>query len=46
MKTSPAKPLFEEWSWLNFRNVGLAVGMALKYYISMVKGLKLKDRWG
>ena len=39
---------FEGWSWFKFNNLGLALGMALKFYTSMAKGLKLKiDKfWG
>ena len=39
---------FEGYSWFQFNNLGLALGMALKFYISVAKGLKLKARkfWG
>ena len=39
---------FEEWSWFRFNNLGLTLGMALKFYTSVAKGLKLKFRkfWG
>ena len=39
---------FEGWSWFKFNNLGLALGMALKFYTSVTKGLKLKVRkfWG
>ena len=39
---------FEGWSWFKFNNLGLALGMNLKLYISLSKGLKLKVRklWG
>ena len=30
------------WSWFKFNNLGLALGMALKLYISVAKGLKRK----
>ena len=33
---------FEGWSWFNVNNLGLALGMALKFYSSMAKRLKLK----
>ena len=33
---------FEEWSWFKFNNLGLALGMAFKFYSIVVKGLKLK----
>ena len=33
---------FEVWSWLKFNNLGLALGMALKFYTNVVKGLKVK----
>ena len=38
----------EGWSCFKFNNLGLARGMALKLYTSLVKGLKLKVRnfWG
>ena len=35
---------FEEWSWLKFNNLGLALGTNLKCYASVAKGLKLKLR--
>ena len=35
---------FEELSWFNFNNLGLAVDLKLKFYISVAKGLKLKVR--
>ena len=31
-------------SWFNFNNLELALGMALKFYTSVGKGLKLKVR--
>ena len=39
---------FERRAWFKFNNLGLAQGMALKFYTSMTKGLKLKVRkfWG
>ena len=34
-----------EWlSWLKFDNLGLALGTNLKFYTSVAKGLKLKER--
>ena len=38
----------EECSWFKFNHVGLALGMALKFYTSVAKGLKVKIRksWG
>ena len=33
---------FEGWSWFNVNNFGLALGMALKFYSSVAKRLKLK----
>ena len=33
---------FDGWSWLNFNNLGLALGMALKFHTNLAKGLKLK----
>ena len=40
--------IFEGWSWFKFNNLGLALGMNLKFYTSVEKGLKLKVRklWG
>ena len=37
---------FQDQVWLN--NLGLVLGMVLKFYISVTKGLKLKFRkfWG
>ena len=35
---------FEGWSWFKFNNLGLAQGMASKFYTSVAKGLKLKDK--
>ena len=39
---------FEGWSWFNVNNLGLALGMALKFYSSVAKRLKLKVKkcWG
>ena len=36
------KTNFEGWSSFKFNNMGLALGMALTFYSSMAKGLKLK----
>ena len=33
---------FEGYSWVKFNNLGLALGMALDFYTSVAKGLKLK----
>ena len=35
------KHFFEGWSWFKFNNLGLALGMNLKFYSSVKKGLKL-----
>ena len=35
---------FEGWSWFKFNNLGLVLGANLKFYTSVVKGLKLKVR--
>ena len=35
---------FEGWSWLRLNNLGLALDKNLKFYNSVVKGLKLKVR--
>ena len=42
------KNFFEAWSWFKFNNLGLALGMTLKFYTSVAKGLRLKVRkfWG
>ena len=42
------KPFFRGWSWLNLNNLGLALGIAFKFYTSVAKGLKLKVTkfWG
>ena len=39
---------FEGWTWFKFNNLGLALGMNLKFYTSVAKGLILKVRkfWG
>ena len=33
---------FEELSWFKFNNLGLALGVNLKFYTFVAKGLKLK----
>ena len=33
---------FEGWSWFNVNNLGLALGMTLKFYSIVSKRLKLK----
>ena len=35
---------YKGWSWFKFNNLGMALGMALKFYIRVEKGLKLKVR--
>ena len=35
---------FEEYSWFKFNNLRLVSGMALKFYTSVAKELKLKVR--
>ena len=41
------KHFFEGWSWFKFSNLELALGMALKFYTSIAKGLKLLRKfWG
>ena len=37
---------YEGWSWSNVNNLGLALGMALKFYSSVAKRLKLKVKMG
>ena len=36
--------LFEGCSWFKFNNLGVALDMALKFYASVAKGLKLRVR--
>ena len=33
---------FKGWSWFKFNDLGLALGMALKFYANVAKELKLK----
>ena len=33
---------YEDCSWINFNNLGLVLGMALKFYTSVEKELELK----
>ena len=35
---------FEGWSRFKFNNLGLALGMTLKFYTNVAKGLKIKVR--
>ena len=35
---------FEECSWFKLNNLGLTLGMALKFYTSVAKGFKLEVR--
>ena len=35
---------FEGWSWFKFNNLAMVLGMILKFYTSVAKGLKLKAR--
>ena len=39
---------FKRFSWFKCNNFGLTIGMVLKFYISVEKGLKLRARrfWG
>ena len=39
---------FEGWSWFKLNNLGWALDVTLKLYISVAKGLKIKGRrfWG
>ena len=48
MAKSQKNHFFGEWSWLKFNYLGLALGMALKFYTSVARGLELKVRklWG
>ena len=36
------------WSWFKFNSLGLVLGIALKFYIRVARGLKLEVRkfWG
>ena len=36
--------LFEVWSWFKLDKLGLSVALALEFYTSVAKGLKLKIR--
>ena len=31
------------WSWFKLNNLGMTLGMALKFYTSVAKGLKLNS---
>ena len=46
--TRKTNHFFAEWSWSKFSNLGLAIGIALKFYTIVAKGVKLKVRkfWG
>ena len=46
--TSRKTVFFEGWSWFKFKNLGLALGTNLKFYISVAKELKPNVRkfWG
>ena len=37
------KHLLKGWSWFKFNNLGLTLGMALKFYTSVAKGLKFNS---
>ena len=37
---------FEEWSWFKYNNLGLTLGMALKFQASVKKGLKKSESFG
>ena len=43
-KTKPKKikKVFQGWSWFKFNNLGLALGMVLKFYTIVAKWLKVK----
>ena len=36
--------MFECCAWFKFNNLGLAIGMALKFYTNVAKGLRLTVR--
>ena len=38
------KQFFEEWSLFKFSDLGLVLGINLKFYVSVAKGSKLKVR--
>ena len=38
------KRVFEGFRWFKFNHLRMMLGMALKFYFSVTKGLKLKDR--
>ena len=48
MRIWPEKHFIWGVAWFKFNNLGLALGMALKIYITVTKRLKLKARkfWG
>ena len=41
---SRKRDFFEGWSWVRFYNLGLVLGVALKFYSSVAKELKLRVR--
>ena len=44
IRIRPEKPLFEGWPWFNFNNLELALGITLKFYTIVEKGIKLNFR--
>ena len=42
LKRFDQKTFFRGWSWFKFNNLSLALGIALKFYIVMTKGLEIK----
>ena len=43
-KFDQKKNFFVGWRWYKLDNLGFALSMALKFYASVAKGLKLKVR--
>ena len=41
IRIAPGNQLFEGCPWFKFNNLELALGMALKFYASVVENLKL-----
>ena len=37
----PEKPICYRFPWFKFNNLGMALGMSLKFYANVAKGLKL-----
>ena len=44
LKFDQKNNFFVGWSWFKFNNLGVVLGMVLKFYTSVAKELKLKKR--